>query len=99
MSRAWQKGSEGNLSYPYIRRDSSRRPGELRGPGELGRSSGSSPSSELGAINTSLLREDEGVPASSIERSGLILQGEELVWLPGAELGLWICDPLEDWSV
>ena len=72
---------------PYLRRDSSRCSGELWGPGELGRASGS-PSVELGAINTSLLRGDEGVPSSSVGRLGLVLQGEELVWMPGAELGL-----------
>ena len=52
-------------SHPYIRRDSSRRSGELRGPGGSGGSSGSSPRSRLGAINTALLRGDEGVPSSS----------------------------------
>ena len=31
--------------------------------------------------------------------TGLVLQGEELVRPPGAELGLWICDPPEDWSL
>ena len=72
---------------------------ELQGPGEPGRSSGSPPNSGLGAINTSLLRGDEGVPSSLIGRSGLVLQGEELVWMPSAELDLWICDPPEDWSV
>ena len=85
-------------SCPYLRRDSSRHSGELRGPGEPGRASGS-PSVKLGAIDTSLLRGDEGVPFSLIGRLGLVLQGEELVWTPGAELGLWICDPPEDWSV
>ena len=49
---------------PYLRRDSSRRPRELRGPGDPGGSGGSSPHSGLGAINTSLLRGDEGVPSS-----------------------------------
>src|ERR1700743_606989 len=86
-------------SCPYLRRDSSRCSGELRGPGEPGRSSGSPPSSELGAINTSRLRRDEGVPPNSSGQFGLVLQGEELVRTPGAELGLWICDPPEDWSV
>ena len=43
-------------SRPYRRRDSTRRLGELRGPREPGGSSGSPPSSGLGAINTSLLR-------------------------------------------
>ena len=86
-------------SRPYIRRDSSGRSGELRGPGESGRSPGSSPCSELGTINTSLLRGDEGVPSSSSGRLGVVLQGEELVRLPGAELGLWICNPPEDWSL
>ena len=82
-------------SRPYLRRDTSRRSGELWGPGEPERASGS-PSVKLGAINTSLLRGDEGV---SCGRLGLVLQGEELVWTPGAELGLWICNPPEDWSV
>ena len=53
----------------------------------------------LGAINTSLLRGDEGVSPSSSGRSGLVLQGEELVCTPGAEFGLWICNPPEDWLV
>ena len=75
-------------SCPYLRRDSSRCSGELWGPGEPGGSSGSSPPSGLGAINTSLLRGDEGVPSSSSGRFGLVLQGEELVRMPGAELGL-----------
>ena len=86
-------------SCPYLRRDTSRCLGELRGPGESGGSSGSSPHSGLGAIDTSLLRGDEGVPPSSSGRSGLVLQGKELVRTPGAELGLWICNPPEDWSV
>ena len=51
-------------SRPYLRRDTSRHSGELQSPGEPGRSSGSPPSSGLGAINTSLLRGDEGVPSS-----------------------------------
>ena len=51
-------------SHPYLRRDSTRRSEELWGPGEPGRSSGSPPSSGLGAINTSLLRGDEKVPPS-----------------------------------
>ena len=86
-------------SHPYIRRDSLRHSGELWGPGEPGGSSGSSPCSGLGAINTSLLRGDEGVSSSLSGRLGLVLQGEELVRTPGAELGLWMCDPPEDWSV
>ena len=86
-------------SCPYIRRDSSRHLGELWGPGEPGRSPGSSPCSRLGTIDTSLLRGDEGVPSSSSGRLGLVLRGEELVRPPGAELGLWICDPPEDLSV
>ena len=86
-------------SHPYLRRDTPRCPAELQGPGEPGKSSGSSPCSRLGAINTSLLRGDEGVPPSLSGRLGLVLQGEELVRPPGAELGLWICNPPEDWSV
>ena len=86
-------------SHPYLRKDTSRPSGELWGPGEPGRSSGSSPRSGLGTINTSLLRGDEGVPPCSSEQSGLVPQGEELVWMPGAEFGLLICDPPEDWLV
>ena len=83
-------------SHPYLRRDSSRHPAELQGPGEPGRHSASPPSSSLGAIDTSLLRGDEGVPPSSSGQSGLVLQGEELVWMPGGELGLWVCNLPED---
>ena len=83
-------------SCPYIRRDSTRHSGELWGPGGSG---GSSPHSGVGTIDTSLLRGDEGVPSSSSGRLGLVLQGEELVRLPGSELDLWICDPPEDWSL
>ena len=86
-------------SHPYIRRDSSRHSGEFWGPGESRGSPGSSPRSRLGAINTTLLRGDEGVPSSLSGRLGVVLQGEELVQLPGAELGLWICNPPEDWSL
>src|ERR1700743_192418 len=60
-------------SHPYIRSDSSRRSGELWGPGEPGRASGS-PSIELGAIDTSLLRGDERVPSNLSGRLGLVLQ-------------------------
>src|ERR1700743_759036 len=67
-------------SHPYIGRDSSRRSGELWGPGEPGGSPTSSPHSRLGAIDASLLRGDERVPSSSSGRFGLVLQGEELVW-------------------
>ena len=86
-------------SHPYLRRDSSRCSGELQGPGEPGGSSGSSPHSGLGAIDTSLLRGDKGVSPSLSGQSGLVLRGEELIRPPGAELGLWICNPPEDWSV
>src|ERR1700743_2474148 len=86
-------------SRPYLRRDSTRHPGQFWGSGEPGGSGGSSPRSVLGAIDTSLFRGDEGVPSSSSGRLGRVLQGEELVRPPGAELGLWICDPPEDWSV
>ena len=82
-------------SRPYLRRDSSRHPRELWGPGEPGESGGCEPCSSPRAINTSLLRGDEGVSS----RLGLVLQGEELIRPPGSELGLWICDPPEDWSL
>ena len=42
---------------------------------------------------------DEGVPPISSGRLGLVLRGEELIRPPGAELGVWVCDPLEDWSL
>ena len=86
-------------SHPYIRRDTSRCSGKLWTPGGSGEPSGPSPCSGVGAINTTLLRGDEGVPSSSSGRLGLVLQGEELVRPPGSELGLWVCDPLEDWSL
>ena len=38
--------------------------------------------------STPLLRGDERVPPSSSGRSGLVLQGGELVCTPGAEFGL-----------
>ena len=82
-------------SRPYLRRDTSRRPGELQGPGEPGGSGGCEPHSSPQAINTSLLRGDEGVSS----RVGLVLQGEELVRPPGSELGLWICDTPDGWSL
>ena len=85
-------------SRPYIRRVSSRRPGELRSSGEPG-GSGSSSHSGSGAIDTALLRGDEGVPPILSGRLGLVLRGEELVRPPGSELGIWVCDPLEDWSL
>ena len=59
-------------SRPYLRRDTLRCSGELQGPGEPGRSSGSSPHSGLGAIDTTLLRGDEGVPPSSSGQSELV---------------------------
>ena len=86
-------------SHPHIRRDSSRRLGELRSPGEPGGSSGSSPHSGSGAIDTALLRGDEGAPPIQSGRLGLVLRGEELVRLPGSELGIWVCDSLEDWPL
>ena len=66
-------------SRPYIRRPSSRRLRELWGPGEPGRRLPSPPSSKLGAVNSSLLWEAEGLPPSDSGWSGLVLQGEELV--------------------
>ena len=82
-------------SRPYLQWDSTRRPGQLWGPGEPGESGGCEPRSSLGTIDTSLLRGDEGVSS----RLGLVLQGEEFVRPPGSELGLWICDPPNDWSL
>ena len=36
---------------------------------------------------------EEFQPSSGAGQSGLVLQGEDLVWTPGGELGLWICNP------
>ena len=94
-----RRAQRATRSCPYIRRDTSRHAGELRNPGESGEPSGSSPCSRVGVIETALLRGDEGVPSSSSGRLGLVLQGKELVRPPGAELGLWICDPPEDLSL
>ena len=91
-----RRAQRATRSCPYLRRDSTRHLGELWGSGEPGRHSSSPPSSSLEAINTSLLRGDEGVPPSSSGRSGLVFQGEELVWMPGGQYGLWICNPPED---
>ena len=88
-----RRAQRATRSCPYIRRDTSRRPGELR---SAGGSRGSSPHSGLGAINTALLQGDEGVPPISSGRLGLVLRGEELIRPPGAELGVWVCDPPED---
>ena len=86
-----RRAQRATCSHPYLRRDTLRPLAELQGPGEPGRSSGSPPSSSLGTINNSLLRGDEGVPPSSSGQSGLVLQGEELVWMSGGELGLLVC--------
>ena len=94
-----RRAQRATCSRPYIRRDSSRCLGELQGPGEPGGSPRSSLLSGLGAVDTALLRGDEGVLPSLSGQLGLVLQGEELVRPPGAELGLWICDPPEDWSL
>ena len=94
-----RRSQRATRSRPYIRRDTSRRLGELQGPGESGEPSGSFPHSGVGAIDTALLRGDEGVPPISSGRLGLVLRGEELIRPPGAELGIWVCDPLEDWSL
>ena len=86
-------------SRPYLRRNTSRRLGELWSSGESRGSPGSSPHSRGGTINPALLRGDEGVPPVQSGRLELVLRGEELVQPPGSELGIWVCDPLEDWSV
>ena len=85
-------------SRPYLRRVSSRRSGELWSSGEPG-GSGSSPHSGDATIDPAVLRGDEGVPPVQSGRLGLVLRGEELIRPPGSELGIWVCDPLEDWSL
>ena len=96
---AGRRDQRATRSRPYIRRDSSRRLGELRSSGEPGGSSGSSPHSGGATIDPALLRGDEGVPPVQSGRLGLVLRGEELVRPPGSELGIWVCDPLEDWPL
>ena len=59
-----RRDQRATCSCPYLRRDSSRHPAELWGPGEPGGHSASPPCSSLGAINTSLLWGDEEVPPS-----------------------------------
>ena len=88
-----RRAQRATRSRLYIRRDTSRHSGELWSPGR------SQSDVRVGAIDTALLRGDEGVPPSSSGRLRLVLQGEELIRLPGAELDLWICDPPEDWSL
>ena len=91
-----QRAQRATHSCLYIRRDTSRRSGELW---DAGGSRGSSPRSRTGAIDTALLRGDEGVPPIQSGRLGLVLRGEGLVWPPGAELGIWVCNPFEDWPL
>ena len=79
-----QRAQRATRSCPYIRRDTSRRLGELWSPREPGGSSGCSPHSGVGAINTALLKGDEGVPPIWSEKLGLVLRGEELS-------GNWTC--------
>ena len=93
-SRARPKGSESNLFLSLYQKGflkTSWRASEFR--------RARSPHSGVVAIDTALLRGDEGVPPISSGRLGLALRGEELIWLPGAELGVWVCNPLEDWSL
>ena len=94
-----RRAQRATCSRPYIRRDTSRCLGELRSPGEPGGSSGPSTHVGAGTIDTALLQGDEGVPPISSGRLGLVLRGEELVRPPGAELGVWVCDPLENWPL
>ena len=94
--RPGRREQRATRSHPYLRRDSSRHLGELWGPGEPGGSSGSSPHSRLGTINTSLLREmREFLPAhlgnlnwSSREKSlsGCLVQS----WVSGFAIHLRI---------
>ena len=77
-----QRAQRATHSRPYIRRDTSRCSGELRSPGRSQSDVG------VGAIDTALLRGDEGVPPISSGRLGLVLRGEELIQPPGAELGV-----------
>ena len=88
-----RRAQRATRSRPYIRRDTSRRSGELQSPGRSQSDIG------VGAIDTALLRGDEGVLPISSGRLGMVLRGEELVRPPGAELDVWVCNPLEDWSL
>ena len=83
-------------SCPYIQRDSSKCSLKLRGPGEPGRQATSPPSSSLGNLLSDVSWGVETFPSVNFDGHGLAVQGEELVWPSGGELGLWVHDQPED---
>ena len=83
-------------SCPYIQRDSSRRSVKLWGSGEPGRRTSSPPSSALGNLLPNVSWGVEALPPSYSYGNGLAVEGEELVWPPGGELGLWVHNQPED---
>ena len=64
-----------------------------RGPGHPDHQPSSSTISTTPTINPSILWGDRSIPTSGTGQSGLALQGENLVWTPGRELGPLICNP------
>ena len=91
LGRGEQRASH---SKPYIQRTSSRHPSTLQGPGGPREQSTSPLTSTSGAIDSSLWGASP-IPVGKPGQPGLVLQGEDLVWMPGGELGLWICNPPE----
>ena len=83
-------------SCPYIQRDSSRRSVVLWGPREPGRRTTSPPSSALGNLLPSVSGGAKTFCSIHFDGHGLAVQGEELVWPSGGELGLWVHDQPED---
>ena len=72
----------------YIQGNSTRCPSTLQGPGEPGDQSSSPLASLSGTINSSLLWGASSISSSGPGQSGLVLEGEVLVWTPDGELGL-----------
>ena len=95
VSRARQRGAEGNKIQALHQENFLKRCYRALGSRRARRTFASPPSSSLGAVNTTLLWGAQEFLPSSSGQSGLVLQGEELVWMPGGELGLWICDQPE----
>ena len=73
---------------PYLQRDSSRHAPELWGPGEPGRQTASPPSSALGNLLPNVFWGVGELPPINFGQTRFALEGEELVWMPGGELGL-----------
>ena len=91
-----QRDQQATHSCPYIQRDSSGRAPELQGPGKPGRRTSSPPSSTLGNLLPDVSWGVEALPSIHFDGHGLAVPGEELVWLSGGELGLWVHNQPKD---